>query len=459
MTLGPIQFGGLASGLDTGAIIDAILRVERRPIDVLENRKEDERQKLSLLGTFEGLVKALRDKAEDLRLESNFFAHELTVGEEGIADFTLSGSAQDGAHTLQVIALAQSDRYAYAGVADPDTALGTGTISFTYDGTAYTVDVVAGQDTLNGIAAAINATAGDAVDATVVNVGTSSSPSYQLVIAGDDTGADFAVQGLTTSVAGLTGQTQLTAAANASIVVDGLAVQRSGNLFADVLPGISFTVSAVGGPMTFAVEKDVEGIRANLQELVDAYNEVIDFINQQSSFSQETGPGGRLFGDGALESVRGALRRALFSVDPDVVAADSEGYSSLGLVGIELQSDGRLKIDEQTFDEKLSANLDALANLFRDDTAGVLVELATELDALIEHGTTPTGKIVDGLFDARRDAVNRLIRGIDDDIDRMEENLDKLEESLVRRFSALEDLLGGLNAQSSFLSSLSFARR
>ena len=196
MTLGGIQFGGLASGLDTGAIIEAILAVESRPIRLLESRKEAEQEKLTLLGTFEGLVNALRDKARDLTAAHEFFAHELTVGEEGIAAFTLGGSAGAGAHTLEVLSLAAADRHAFAGVADPETtALGTGTVSFTYKGTAYSVDVQAGSDNLNDIAAAINSAAGAEVTATVVNVGTETSPSYQLVLAGDDTGADFAFVG------------------------------------------------------------------------------------------------------------------------------------------------------------------------------------------------------------------------------------------------------------------------
>src|SRR5688572_14617793 len=148
MTLGGIQFGGLASGLDTNAIIEAILAVEGRTMRALEARKEGEQQRLTLLGTFQGLVEKLQDKARDLQLASNFFAHELTAGTEGIASFTLGGSAEAGAHTLDVLALASADRYAFAGVADPTTALGAGTVDFTYGGTVYSVAITAGSDSL-----------------------------------------------------------------------------------------------------------------------------------------------------------------------------------------------------------------------------------------------------------------------------------------------------------------------
>jgi flagellar hook-associated protein 2 len=463
MTLGGIQFGGLASGLDTSAIIDAILAVEGRAKRVIEGRKAGEQEKLTLLGTFQGLVEKLQDKARDLQTAGNFFAHELAVGEEGIAAFTVSGSAEAGAHTLEVLSLAAADRYAFAGVADPTIALGTGTVSFTYDGTLHSVDVLAGSDSLNGIAAAINAAAGDGVTASVVNAGTASAPSWQLVLAGDDTGADFAITGLTSSVAGLTGATQVSVASNASAKVDGLTIQRSSNLFADVLPGVSFTVTRtnVGAPLTFTVELDPEGMKTKLQEFVDAYNEVIEFVNDQNTFTLEGGAGGPLFGDNALDAVRSALRRAVFEPDLDLVAADAEGYSTLRLIGIELQSDGTLEIDQEKLDEKLAANLDAFSDFFRradDETTatiderGIFVKLEDMLEDLIDDSTAPDGVTkIDGLFDARRAAIGRQMRDFDAQIEGQERRLEALEQTLVAKFSALEKLLSGLQSQSAFL--------
>lgn len=465
MTLGGIQLGGLASGLDTGAIIDAILAAEGRSLRAVENRKKDEQQKLTLLGTFQGLVDKLRDKARDLQSASKFFAHKLSVGEEGVATFTLSGSAEAGAHTLEVLSLASADRWAFAGVADPEAVLGAGTIDFTYGATPYSVTVAAGSD-LNDVAAAINSAAGADVTATVVNVGTSSAPSYQLVLAGDDSGADFAITGLSSSVAGLSGATQVSTAANAQVVIDGLTVERSTNLFSDVLPGVSFTVSRLtqpGASLSFTVDLDPSGIKTNIQEFVDAYNEVIDFVNQQNTFSLEEGAGGELFGDGALDSVRTTLRRALFAVDLDTVVADSEGYSTLGLIGIDLQGDGKLEIDDEELEAKLNGNLELFSDFFRrvgvaadhgDD--GLFGRVDGMLDDLLDASTAPNGRKVDGLINARKATIGRQIKDYDDEIERLELRLEKLEESLVQKFATLERLMSGLQSQQAFLGSMTF---
>jgi len=471
MTLG-IQFGGLASGLDTGAIIDAILAVEGRPLRVLEGRKDEERNKLSLLGTFEGLVNKLRSKAHDLQRAGEFFAHKLTLGQEGIASITLNGNAQVGAHELSVTSLAAADRYAFSGVADSDTTgLGAGTVGFSYAGNTYSVNVISGSDTLDDIAAAINSTAGESVTASVVNSGTEATPSYQLVIAGNDSGADFAITGLTSTVSGLSGATNVSPARNAQVTIDGLAVERSSNVFTDVLPGLSFTVSRTTDPgeiLSFTVDTDPEGIRENIKGFVDAYNEVVDFMNKQSTFSAEDGPGGPLFGDRALATIRSNLRRALFSYDATVFASNPD-YGSLGIIGIDLESDGRLSIDQDVLDSKLNQDLSEFAAFFNrpDDEAtgmvderGLFVRLEDTLDQILDTQASPDGSTsIEGLFQARRTAINRLIKGFDDEASRLEFRLQKLEESLVQKFSALEQLLGGLQSQQAFLSSVKFGNK
>ncbi len=472
MGFGAIQFGGLASGLNTSAIIQAILGIESRPIQLLEARKETEQEKISLLGTFEGLVKDLQSKAKDLLQGNGFLAYTLSVGTEGVADFTLSDGAQPGSHDLTVDSLASADRWTWDGVVDPDAVLGAGTIDFTYNGTSYSISIAAGSDSLNGIASAINTQAGDDVTATVVNVATAANPSYKLVLAGDDTGADFALQGLTVTGTNLTGQSNLTPASNAQVTIDGLTVVRSTNVFSDVLPGLSFTVSALDST-TFTIDSDLNGIRANAQSLVDAYNAVVDFIISQSSYDPEAGPSGELFGEAALTTVRETIERALFDVDIATVQNDPLGYSTLGLVGIQIGVDGRLSIDASKFDEKLSANLEELANLFLDSTDGVLTKLDQELTGLLQ--ATPavdpitmqpilnpvTGEqiIVEGLFDRRRNTINAAIGDIDDQIERLEYRLERIEESLVARFANLEQVISGLNAQLAFLAGGALAPR
>ena len=121
MGIGEFQFGGLASGLDTNAIVSAVVNLESRPIRILQSQREEEQTKLSLIGTFEGLVDSLQAKAQELVEGSAFLASSLSVGTEGIASFEVSSGALGGSHELEVISLAKANRFV---VASPEIGKG-----------------------------------------------------------------------------------------------------------------------------------------------------------------------------------------------------------------------------------------------------------------------------------------------------------------------------------------------
>jgi flagellar hook-associated protein 2 len=456
MGFGTIQLGGLSSGLDTGSIINALLAVESIPIQSLESKKSIEEQKLSLIGTFEGLVSTLQTAVQTLADSSTFFSNSLTSTDETIASFSLLSGAQSGSHTLTVNSLAAADSYVFDAVADDTANLGVGsgeTVDFTYNGTNYSVAIDSATSSLNDIAAAINSAAGDEVTASVINVGTTLSPSYQMVVTGDDTGADYAITGLTSTVSGLVNPTQIGTAANAQVVVDGLTVERADNLFTDVLPGVTFTAQQAG-TTNFTVAVDTEATKDQVNDFITAYNAVIDFINTQNSYDADDGAGGVLFGDNALSSVKGTLTTGLFDVDLATVQADTTGYSTLGLIGIDLQSDGTLLMDDTTFDEKFQNDSAALANLFTDATNGLAVNLDAGLSTLVDEATDGNGDPIDGVFERRKTTLNDLISDYDDQIDELERRLDEYEQSLVLKYANLENLMAGLNAQSSALAAM-----
>ncbi len=494
-----ISFGGVASGLDTSAIISALVGLERRPILNLQRVQANEQARLDLVGTLEGLVKSLRDKAEELTTDSSFFSNKLDVGTEGVANFTVSGTALEGSHTLDVQSLAAADLWSFDAQADSDTTnLLTdegldGAVSFDYDGVSYNVvidsSLSSGAGTLQTIADSINneSAAGEKVIASVVNVGTDNTPSYELLLTGRDTGSDFAITNIGVSnleILDATGAAENErAASNAVAVVDGLTVSRSTNLFDDVIEGVSFTVTradATNGTAqtTFGISTDVEGIKKNVQSFLDEYNKVIDFIDKQEAYSEEGGAGGDLFGDSILRSVRNALQEGVLRPDGDVLDNTDDGFNSLGLIGIDLDSDGRLTLNDTEFDEKLSESLSDLADFFLEDNPvddvsdqGILLKITESIDALVEstqaRGEDPDGTgplegdlildengnpiTVQGVFARRKSTLQTLIDRIDDDIERKERSVEAFEANLVQRYANLESLIGRLNSQQSYL--------
>jgi flagellar hook-associated protein 2 len=480
---GPIQIGGLATGLDTAAIIQALVGAESIPIQQLEARKSEQKSKLSLLGTLDGLINDLRKKANSFKETIGFVANSVAIGTEGVASFTSSGGSALGSYSLNVEQLASADRYVTTGVPD-DTAVLDESISasFSYGGEEYEITLTGEDATLANLATQIEEVTGGEVQASVVNVGASAVPNFKLIVEGSETGADNAIQNfeLTTANDVLGIEEQLSSAKNAIIQLNGLEIQRSTNEFSDVVDGLSFTVESVtgdGDPLTdgpgenveFSVGVDEDGTIEQLKEFTKAYNAVVGFINAQNEYSEDDGAGGPLFGDSILRSIQSTLSGTLSA--PGVIDGTSS-FGSLGLLGIDLGTDGLLTINESEVKEKLLEDPDAFADFFVDndgfdnngaeegtagfytDTttdSGLFSKLVSRLDQLLDDQEDSNGKKLNGLIDSRKDSLNRSIDDFDDQILRLEDRLLSFEQSLVLQFAALEQLVGNLNSQGAAL--------
>jgi flagellar capping protein FliD len=154
------------------------------------------------------------------------------------------------------------------------------------------------------------------------------------------------------------------------------------------------------------------------------------------------------------------------------VAADTTGYGSLRLLGVEQQADGTLKINDTKMNEKMDADLDAFADFFVDrdgfDNNGAAIgtdryyfdttadtgfgdDLARAIDAVVRSYGNASGQFTKGLFDGRVDSLKANIKTYDSRIEQRETRLEKMEAQLVARFASLESLMARLQSQSSFL--------
>ncbi|MCC6408138.1 MAG: flagellar filament capping protein FliD [Planctomycetes bacterium] len=488
----PITIGGLGSGLDTKAIIDALMAVESIPIQQLEDRKELEQKKLTLIGTLKGLVNTLRDKAKALSTTGEFLSYSATISDQAAAKVSASSTAVAGAHTLVVQSLAASDRWAFDPVTDADADLATvdgQTLSFDYDGQSYSISVNAATSSLTEIASAINNATGGEVDASVVQTSDIGTGTFELVMAGGQAGTAYRISNITSNIAGLTidgtgptGQTagssnNIIVGTNAIAVIDGQTISRATNDFANVIPGVSIT-ALEADPLTthsITVEGDKTAIKAKIKGFVDTFNELAKFVNKQNTYDEEAGPGGELFGDPIMRTVTSTVRSALFSQSASQVASDTAGFGTLRLLGIELQSDGTLKINDTKLDDKLEEDPNAFADLFVDTDgfdnggaavgtpayyvdqsadSGLMDDLVREIDRVVKSYQSSSGSFSKGIFDARTDALNANMKLYTDQIEAKERRLTVFEQQLTSKFAALESAMAQLQSQQAYLGAL-----
>ncbi|MHC4945982.1 MAG: flagellar filament capping protein FliD, partial [Planctomycetota bacterium] len=361
-----ISFSGLSTGLDTNAIIASLVEVRRLPIYLLQSQISDYQNRIDKYDSFKTKLKSFETAAENLKDEDDFKAFSTSLSEEGILNASASSSATPGAYTIEVTDLATFEQEASGNFSDKDASFGSGTISIDVGGTITDVTIDAGSDTLDDIAAAINASDAE-VTASVINDG--SATPYRLVITGDNTGEDYTVDidasGLSGGTETLGSFSELQSASDAHFKINGITMQRSSNQVSDAIEGLSLTLtgSNPGNPVTLSVERDTSAIKTKITDFVAAYNAVITFINNENKFNESTESGGVLQGDSTLLRIQQAIQSIFIPSkwDNDPGAPDIQ---VLAQIGIEFENDGTFKTTATELEEAINDHFDDVVRLF-----------------------------------------------------------------------------------------------
>ena len=116
-------------------------------------------------------------------------------------------------------------------------------------------------------------------------------------------------------------------------------------------------------------------------------------------------------------------------------------FSTLSEVGIEVQLDGKLEIDDEGLSAVLGDEFVKFGQLF-SNTDGFAVRLFDLSDGFLK---------TDGIIEARTKGLTETIDGFGDDRAALNERLASLETRLLRQFNALDSLLAQLSSTSNFL--------
>ncbi|MBW2596243.1 MAG: flagellar filament capping protein FliD [Deltaproteobacteria bacterium] len=170
---------------------------------------------------------------------------------------------------------------------------------------------------------------------------------------------------------------QVAAGEDAEIVVDNVTITNSSNTIEDVIAGA--TLNLVGEDsdttVTLKIERDLASIKSKIEDMVSAYNSIMDYINIQFTYDDDTEQvGGILFGDGTLSTIKSELintvtrtvagassdynKLALIGIALDVVDTDEGEYNKLNLV---IDDDGA---DDNDLMDYLETNFDDVKKLF-----------------------------------------------------------------------------------------------
>ncbi len=173
---------------------------------------------------------------------------------------------------------------------------------------------------------------------------------------------------------------------DASVSVDGVVVTSTNNSVANVLPGVTLNLLGADENTTIMlnIDRDIDALIDKITAFVNAYNEVAAYISQQQSYDEENeSPGGALFGEGTLSSVKSDLTSILI----EGVWGVSSDFSILGLAGINLDNEGQLNVDTSKLQGYLRSNFDDIKLLFAANGSAS----SGTIEYLSHSGTTRAG--------------------------------------------------------------------
>lgn len=448
MAVATFRAGGLASGIDSNAIIEQLMAIEARPISILKSRQEGLRTQISTLGDINSKVSALFSAADALAKGGTLATK---VDSTNTSFSAVSGSgAFAGRYELQVGSMASAARTRSAPVPNSTDPLQGATLDLRVQGEDYQITIGDGT-TLADVAFAIRQS-GAPVTATVINDGTQN----YLSIVNNETGYPLGgpdTEGLSFTITPSPTATPTyqalaldppTAATNASVIYNNITVFRTSNTISDVIPGVTLSLKNTGATEALVLSNDQTATVANLQKFADAYNAVMKGLQSQLNISSGTDRGKVMAGDSSLRSLQSALQSLVSRV-----VGDSEDVRTLADIGIKSARDGSLSVDTATLAKAMTRDPGAVNSLFADATEGVGAALKT-LNTNYTQTTT-------GILSARKTGIQSRIDRMDDEIIAMERRVNMRREALIAQFTAMETIVSKLKSTGDFLARQSFS--
>jgi flagellar hook-associated protein 2 len=253
------------------------------------------------------------------------------------------------------------------------TAAGAGQFVYTYDGVERTI-AVSNETTLEGLRDLINNDGQNpGVSASVLQ----HDGAYHLVLAGRDTGADYAVSvdNLATTLEGFDEGAFLRTqqARNSRVRVDGYPagdwIERSGNTLTDVIDGVTLNLRQTGSA-SVSLSRDTSAVKGALENFVSSYNSVVDKLDKYTGYDEETKTRGLLQGDATINSWLAPVRSEAIS---SVVGFGGEGdsFTLPGQLGLSIDDEGKLLLDTAVLDEAIAEDYLGVLDLIGAENAGV----------------------------------------------------------------------------------------
>jgi len=370
-------------------------------------------------------------------------SYSATVSNTSVASASVGSGILAGSLTLDVVNpgaqtnVMSGTTEGESTVTDPTQGNISSSTTFTLVINGVDTTITDSDGTLDGLANAINSS-GTNVQATVVNVGTPSSPDYRLSVQGLDYNND-SIQLLdpSNSNANLL-SVPLTTGANVQYTVNGQPASPNPPLESTtrsltLSPGL--TVNVLGtGTTTITVSQDGSSIENALSSFVNAWNSAMAEVNKNRGQA-----GGALTGDSSIFSLSEALNNMTS------YQGSSGNFTSMSAIGLTFDTNGNLEFDPSTFEQAASTDMTDVLN-FLGSVSGDNGFIGAANDIL-----TGINDPNDGILPQEADTFSSEQTNLSSEISTDQANITTLQQTLQNQMAAADAAISALEQQASYM--------
>ena len=362
-----------------------------------------------------------------------------SVSDPSTVSASLGPGATAGTYTIAVDTLGSwSTALSDAGstpVTDPRSQGISADTNLTLTVGSVQTTITPASSSLQDLANAINAQAGQQVQAGLVNVGSTTAPDYRLSLQAVNLGAD-AIDLTDASSNDLISTS--TPGALATYQVDGSATISSNSRKITLAPGLTVNLlgeNASGASTTITVANNPATLASAFSSFAGSYNAALDALSQYHGQN-----GGALEGSSLVQSLSGVLSQ-LGNYNSGSPA------SALANFGVTVDQTGTLSVDTATFTTSANANFATLLATLGGATTGGFLQAATNLLTAVKDPLVGSLKIEEASV-ASQISVEQTAIAND------QARVTQLQTNLTQQISRADSAIAQLESQVSYVTGL-----
>ncbi len=447
---------GAGSGMDVKQLALDLVDAEKAPRkEMLDKKIATSKAEITGYGGMMFVMSELKKKFAELDDGFDFAGLTVKNSQSGAFEVETSASAQPAQHDIAVTQVARPQRSLSAtGFADKNSSVISGSdfnLMLTVGDAAAVNITIPSNSTLEGAKDAINS-AKAGITAQVIDSGiVGATDRYKIMITGQPGSANAfslasgnsALQFDTDSITSDGDPTStLQLATDAVVQVDGISYTRSTNTVSDIIPGVTLNLmTPTSGAAVIQLARDTSNLKTKLQDMITAFNDVKSFVSMATDpKSDDPDFGASLVGNSAVKGMFSKMKQMIFGTASGTTNLNVRGLRDLG---VKMQDDGTLYLDEKTFTSKSTAYYDeavemlsgnsGLTNEFGVSRKGVAIEISAWLT------TTMSAR---GALLQNSQSAEKKISSYEAQLATLETRMAALLKRYTQQFSVMESLVG-----------------